>query len=117
MACAGGLPLLAMAVVVLYFVALYGFPLLGRFVPPLAQGASTLQVSYHDSRGVLRDLLEACTTQGFGVSQLETAERTRPGIVSVLLVVQGRGSAAQLAANLQEIDGVVSVTAEDSSAD
>jgi putative Mg2+ transporter-C (MgtC) family protein len=117
MACGAGLPLLAMAVVALYFVAIYAFPALAGRLPSLARGPSTLRVSYEDGRGVLRRVIEACTGHGFQVSELETGERPRPGVVSVVLVVYGRGPAAPLAASLQELDGVLSVSSEDSDTD
>jgi putative Mg2+ transporter-C (MgtC) family protein len=117
MACGGGLPLLAMAVVALYFVTMYGSPVLVGRLPSLARGSSTLRVSYQGGRGVLRRVIETCTAHGFGVSELETGERPRPGVVSVVLVVYGRGPAAQLAASLEELDGVLSVSAEDTDTD
>jgi putative Mg2+ transporter-C (MgtC) family protein len=116
MAAGAGLPLLAVAVTVLYFVAIYGFPLLTRHVPRLGRGPSTLRVSYEDGRGVLRQLLAAATSRGYQVAELETGERASPGVVSVLMVVFGRGSGAELAAALQDVDGVLSVTSEDSNA-
>jgi putative Mg2+ transporter-C (MgtC) family protein len=113
MAAGAGLPLLAVAVTVLYFVAIYGFPLVSRRIPRLSRGSSALRVSYHDGRGVLRKLLAEATSRGYQVAELETGERPSPGVVSVLMVVFGRGSGAELAAALQEMDGVLSVTSED----
>ncbi len=43
--------------------------------------------------------------------------RPGPGVVSVELVLHGRGSVAELAARLQEIGGVLTVHAGDQDAD
>jgi putative Mg2+ transporter-C (MgtC) family protein len=113
MAAGAGLPLLAIAVTFLYFAAIYGFPALSKRVPRLSRGPSSLRVSYEDGKGVLRQVLAACTSRGYHVAELETGDRPNPGVVSVLLVVYGRGSGAELAAALQEVSGVLSVTADD----
>lgn len=115
MACGGGLGGLAAAVTALYFVALYGFPALVRHLPKIGLGPATLRVAYEDGRGVLRQVLELCTRHGFSVAQVEIGERhLRPGIVNVVLVLYGRQPAAVLAATLEEVDGVVSVSSDDS---
>jgi putative Mg2+ transporter-C (MgtC) family protein len=117
MACGGGLALLALAVTALYFVAIYLFPALIRRMPRIGVGTATLRVTYEDGRGVLRRVLELCTQLGFSVSEvaIDPEERgPRPGVVDVVLVVFGRMSAAMLAATLQEVDGVLSVTSSDS---
>jgi putative Mg2+ transporter-C (MgtC) family protein len=116
MAAGAGLPLLAVAVTFLYFVAIYGFPALSKRIPRLNRGPSTLRVSYEDGRGVLRQVLATCTSRGYQVAELETGDRPSPGVVSVLMVVYGRGSGAELAASLQDVSGVLSVTSEDSNA-
>lgn len=115
MACGGGLGGLAAAVTALYFVALYGFPALVRHLPKIGLGPATLRVAYEDGRGVLRQVLELCTRHGFSVAQVEIGERhLRPGVVNVVLVLYGRQPAAVLAATLEEVDGVVSVSSDDS---
>jgi putative Mg2+ transporter-C (MgtC) family protein len=115
MACGGGLAGLAAAVTALYFVALYGFPALVRHLPRIGIGPATLGVTYEDGRGVLRQVLEVCTGHGFSVAHLSVGER-RPGtsLVDVMLTIYGRPPAALLAATLEEVDGVVSVTSDDS---
>lgn len=145
MACGGGLPGLALAVTALYFVALYAFPAIVRRMPRIGLGADTLRLDYEDGRGVLRRALEICTSQRFRVSEVSiTAERAGrapalidqpalagpggyalagrggrpgPGVVSVELVLHGRGPVAELAARLQEIGGVLTVHAGDQDAD
>jgi acetolactate synthase regulatory subunit len=82
---------------------------------------------------VLRQALEVCTSQGFQVAEVNIenerdsgasraafggslagpSDRFHPGTVTVTLVVYGKGSVAGLAVRLKEIDGVLSVSAED----
>ena len=133
MACGAGLPGLALAVTALYFVALYAFPAIIRRAPRIGLGASTLRLDYQDGRGALRRVLEICTSQHFRVSEVSiTGDRadgpaqliggpSAPageggppalagrGVVSVLLVLHGRAPLADLAARLQEVDGVLAV--------
>ena len=116
MACGGGLAGLAGAVTGLYFIALYGFPALARRLPRIGKGPATLRVSYEDGRGVLRRVLEHCTKEGFSVSEMaiDGDERgPRPGVVDVVLVVFGRPPAAVLAADLEDVAGVISVRSDD----
>jgi len=116
MAAGAGLAGLAAAVTALYFVALYGFPALIRHLPRIGVGPATLRVSYQDGRGVLRRVLERCTSEGFSVAQvaIDPDERgSHPGVVEVVLTVFGRPPAALLAADLEDMDGVLSVTSDD----
>lgn len=116
MACGGGLAAVAAAVTALYFIAVYGFPALARRLPRIGVGPATLRLTYQDGRGVLRRVLERCTKEGFSVSEvtIDPEERgPRPGEVDVVLTVFGRPPAALLAANLKDIDGVLSVSSED----
>lgn len=119
MAVGAGLAGLAAAVTALYFVALYAFPALVRRMPRIGIGPSTLRVSYEDGRGVLRRVLEKCTGQGFSVAQVAIdteGPRPRPGVVEVVLVMYGRPSVAVLAADVEEVDGVLSVESNDTNA-
>ncbi len=119
MACGGGLAGLATAVTALYFVALYGLPALVRRLPRIGIGPATLRLSYEDGRGVLRHVLEHCTNAGFNVAQVDIDGDVHghyPGVVDVVLVISGRPPAALLAADLEEMDGVLAVTSIDPSA-
>src|SRR5271169_2127049 len=71
MACGAGLPLLAIAVTGANFVVVFGFPLLERQLPKSRWAPSSLQVSYQDGRGILRDILTVCTQQDFAVTGLQ----------------------------------------------
>jgi putative Mg2+ transporter-C (MgtC) family protein len=116
MACGGGLAGLAAVVTALYFIALYGFPAIIRRLPRLGRGPATLRLSYQDGRGVLRRILEVCTGAGFSVAEVavEAEERNpHPGVVDVVLTVYGRPPAALLAANLEGMEGVLSVSSDD----
>ena len=115
MACGGGLAGLAAGVTTLYFIALYGFPALVRHMPKIGIGPATVRVTYEDGRGVLRRVLEVCTGQGFSVSQVTTAQHhPSPGLVDVTLTAYGRPPAANLAAAIEDVSGVVSVSSDDS---
>jgi putative Mg2+ transporter-C (MgtC) family protein len=134
MACAGGLAGLALAVTALYFIALYALPPLVRHLPVVGSGSSTLRLEYEDGRGVLRRALQVCTAQHFRVAEVSIVSekaadalaigpgsRTagawqRTGVVAVELELYGKGQLADLAARLQEIDGVLAVHADDPSA-
>ena len=116
MACGGGLAGLAALVTALYFIALYGFPWIIRHLPRIGRGPATLRVSYQDGRGVLRRVLEVCTGEGFSVAEVTIdpdERRPHPGVVDVVLTVYGRPPAALLAANLEDMDGVLSVSSDD----
>lgn len=116
MACGGGLAGLAAAVTGLYFIALYGFPALIRRLPRLGKGPATLRLSYQDGRGVLRRVLKVCTGEGFSVAEVAIDAEDHgphPGVVDVVLTVYGRPPAALLAANLEGMEGVLSVSSDD----
>ncbi len=71
MACGAGLPLLAIAVTIANFVVVFGFPLLERQLPKSRWVPSSLQVSYQDGWGILRDILMVCTQQDFAVTGVQ----------------------------------------------
>jgi putative Mg2+ transporter-C (MgtC) family protein len=71
MACGAGLPLLAIAVTVANFVVVFGFRPLERWLPKSRWAPSSLQVSYEDGRGILRDILIVCTHEDFAVTGVE----------------------------------------------
>jgi putative Mg2+ transporter-C (MgtC) family protein len=119
MACGAGLAGLAAAVTALYFTAQYGIAAVLRRLPRIGPGPATLRLSYEDGRGVLRRVLERCTREGFSVAQVDiggNGHGQHPGTVDVVLVVLGRSPAALLAAELEEVDGVLSVQSLDPNA-
>jgi putative Mg2+ transporter-C (MgtC) family protein len=78
MACGAGLPLLAIAVTGANFVVVFGFPLLERQLPKSRWAPSSLQVSYQDGRGILRDILIVCTQQDFAVTGVQVERDGEP---------------------------------------
>ena len=136
MACGAGLPILAIAVTFGHFVVVFVFPSIERRLPKSRWAPSSLQISYQDGRGVLREVLACCTGSEFAVSRVQverdpthevgfarTGEDTLSledavgggstpppkGVVTLRVEVRGAKSVARLAERLSEIDGVTSV--------
>jgi putative Mg2+ transporter-C (MgtC) family protein len=121
MAAGAGLPLLACTVTVLHFVIVLGYSWLGRWLPGSVAGETEVDITYIDGRGVLRDLLAACTKRSWSIaslaiqggpgSDLGGQPGTTPGPgphVTVALRLTGAGTDSAAAA-LGEVDGVVRV--------
>jgi putative Mg2+ transporter-C (MgtC) family protein len=105
MACGAGLALLAIVVTAMHFIVVLGYTeLTARF--PRGTG---LRIVYADGRGVLRTVMTEATDRGFAVVSVATEHH--PPNVALTLDVQGRGSVQDLAAALDELDGVVEVSA------
>jgi putative Mg2+ transporter-C (MgtC) family protein len=139
MACGAGLPVLAIAVTFGHFVVVFVFPSIERRLPKSRWAPSTMQISYQDGRGVLREVLASCTRSEFSVSGVQVerdpsdeagsarvaSQKTLnsgdihgalappKGIVTLRIEVRGAKSVARLAERLSEIDGVISVHAGD----
>jgi putative Mg2+ transporter-C (MgtC) family protein len=141
MACGAGLPILAIAVTFGHFIVIAAFPAIERRLPKSRWAPSTLQISYQDGRGVLREVLACCTLGEFSVSRVqverdpshevgsgrETSQDalgpkdaiggdwapSPKGIVTLRVEVRGARSVARLAERLSEIAGVTSVHAGD----
>jgi putative Mg2+ transporter-C (MgtC) family protein len=96
MACGAGLPLLAIAVTAANFVVVFGFRPLERLLPKSRWAPSSLQVSYEDGRGILRDILIVCTQQDFAVTGVEV-ERDSATTQDRWGKRSGRGRAKQAA--------------------
>ena len=71
MACGAGLPLLAVAVVAMHFLTVWGFTKLGEHLPEGDPGR--LVLTYEEGRGVLRQALTRCTEHGFAVTETDAA--------------------------------------------
>ncbi|MFC4949926.1 MgtC/SapB family protein [Pseudonocardia sp. GCM10023141] len=115
MAAGAGLPLLALATTLAYFVVAYAFPMLTSRLPRARPGSTLLEVTYVDGRGLLRRILNTCTTSGWVVADLETRpmDEDRGAPVSVLLRAEGKGARDELVADLAEIEGVLGVSTRD----
>jgi putative Mg2+ transporter-C (MgtC) family protein len=140
MACGAGLPILAIAVTFGHFIVIAIFPAIERRLPKSRWAPSSLQISYQDGRGVLRQVLACCTGSEFAVSRVQVerdpaneigfarkpgdaptpeetvgGDTTPPpkGIVTLRVEVRGAKSVARLAERLSEIPGVTSVQVGD----
>jgi len=124
MAAGAALPTLAIATTVIYFVVALLFPFVSRRLPRSSTAISLIRVRYPDGRGILRDLLQVATTQGFAINEVSTKtldnrrgddEGSRP-MVEVTLQVHGRSSVNELAATLSEVEDVDAVLVKDANA-
>jgi putative Mg2+ transporter-C (MgtC) family protein len=113
-AAGASLPVLAIATTLAYFAVVYVLAPLARLLPASPYAPSAVRVVYEDGRGILRRVLETCTSRDFKVADVNVERGEDPGEhVAVSLEVHGRGSVATLAADLGEIDGVHAVAAGD----
>ena len=138
MAAGAGLPILAVAGAVGYFIVVYGLARLAILLKRSRPRAHLVEIVYEDGRGLLRTVLNTCTTNGWVIEQLSTravespaiwesdlrrasdsrpsdewSEGRDPRVVSVLLGLFGRGSHEDIARPLAEVDGVLLVTSAD----
>jgi putative Mg2+ transporter-C (MgtC) family protein len=114
-AAGAGLPVLATATTVAYFLVAFALPAVAARLPRSRFTPATLQVTYLDGRGILREALARCTGAGFAVADIATrrlgGDGDDPPTVTVHLDLLGAGAVAVLAGSLQEIDGVLAVSA------
>ena len=75
-ACGAGLPVLAVATTVIHFVVMFVFPRLVGYLPREKRTTTRLRISYQDGRGLLRDILIACTQLRFVIGHVDV-ERNR----------------------------------------
>lgn len=130
MAAGAGLVLLAAVVTALHFVIVLGYTTLIRRMPGADRAATGFRIIYEDGRGVLRDVLTACTERGWSVTSLAAsgtavsddlqallADNSGPRrLVGVALELSGSG-AANAAVTLAMVDGVVRVKRHDDESD
>jgi putative Mg2+ transporter-C (MgtC) family protein len=117
MACGAGLPLLACAAFVAHFVVVFLYPWLAAKLPRSRYVGFSMRVVYEDGRGILRDILSKSTGLGFVLSRVETRqldyEARGHRAVCVIMEVTGQPSVRQLTLGLNELEGVIEVTATD----
>ena len=119
LAAGGDLPIVAIAGTVVYLIVSVGYPYITRILPGTEALLSPLLITYVDGAGVLRRLVAECSARGFAISDLSVEhEGDEDGAheqrtVTVKLALRGRGSMAQLGAELDSLDGVLSVRAGD----
>src|SRR5699024_10777041 len=78
MADGSGLLLLAVAVIAMHFVIVLGFKPAARRLANRLHGTLTLIVTYEDSRGVLRQLLNQCSQHGWQLTDLAADASAAP---------------------------------------
>jgi len=116
-AAAAGLTVLAVEATAGYLIVAMAFPALARRLPRAPAAASALLIRYPDGHGILRQLLQTATAQGFTIGELSArslAGQAGPGpgegdsrpMVEVSLHVHGRYPVTELAAALAQIDDV-----------
>src|ERR1039458_4281757 len=103
-ACGAGLPILAAAATIVYFIVAVTFPSLTNRLPHASTVISVIRVRYPDGQGILREVLQLATNRGFALSEISTESdgyRRPPhlssagydeeiAMVSVTLQVRGR---------------------------
>jgi putative Mg2+ transporter-C (MgtC) family protein len=124
MAAGAGLPVLACLVTGAHFLVVYGLTPIVRRVELFtgrAQAPSLLRITYRDREGILRRVLALCTQNGLVVSDLSTDQVPEQdhelGVVSVNLRLSGAKPVTELAAELADIPGVLSVNVGDAEAE
>lgn len=111
MACGAGMYVLALGGTAAHFMVVTGYPIFTRRIPGSKWSPVTVQVTYLDGRGVLREALSALTGHGFTVGELAVDRSTSAeGQVVVTLEVMGKGSVVTATALLDQLDGVIDVT-------
>ncbi|MFJ9346432.1 MgtC/SapB family protein [Streptomyces sp. NPDC101237] len=109
MACGGGLPVLAVAVTVLHFLVVRGYPLLLRKVRTGPTPAAVeLHMTCRTGNAVVPRLMQTCTQLGFRILQIRVQQKpgqTDP--VRVLLELDGNADTSGLATELLQNDGVI----------
>lgn len=117
MAAGAGLAILAVAVTAAHFVVAFAYPRIETRLPRSRHVGFRLRVVYQDGRGILRQILAQSTGRGFTLTNVEThalkAEVRGVAAVAASFEVRGQPSAEPLALALDELDGVLEVSATD----
>jgi putative Mg2+ transporter-C (MgtC) family protein len=117
-AAGAGLGILAAEATAGFLVVTTALPALARRLPRSPAAESALLVRYPDGRGVLRQLLQTATSQGFTIGEVSARSLAAPAapdlgqgrpMVEVSLHVNGRYPVCELAAAFSEIDDVDAV--------
>ncbi len=132
MACGAGLPVLAVTTTLIHFIVMIIFPRLLVHLPRAKRTSTRIRISYQDGRGLLRDILVACTQLRFAIDHVDVerdkaiagsseeaqdladiegteTELRRKGLVAMSMQVKGKRPVSHLIARLSDIDGVVHV--------
>lgn len=113
MACGGGLPLLAAVVTALHFLVVRGYPpIIARLSPSTSASTSEVRFTYLTGAALLPRLMETCTGRGFRILEVQIdrlPRETDGGDARVLLRLEGKGDARELATDLFDTDGVLAI--------
>jgi putative Mg2+ transporter-C (MgtC) family protein len=117
MACGAGLAILALVSTIAYFVTIFLYREIAVRLPRSPYTGFGLRVVYADGRGVLREVLAACTDLGFTIARVATQRLDghvgEGPAVAVDLEVVGQPHPETLAARLSDLPGVHEVAATD----
>jgi putative Mg2+ transporter-C (MgtC) family protein len=117
MACGAGLAILALVVTAFHFVVVFLYPRLASLLPRSRYLRFGVRVVYEDGRGILRQILSQSTRLGFTIARVDARQLQHEiqgvSAVAVTLEVQGQPTADPLTVALQELWGVLEVTATD----
>ncbi|MCH7231325.1 MgtC/SapB family protein [Glycomyces sp. L485] len=112
MACAAGLPVVAIAVTGMHLAVVTGLNPVERAIARHALRTGKLRLVY-TSTGALTEALAMCTREGFTVTEISTVRDEQNGERATTLTLHGRGSVADLTTTLTGESGIVGVTFED----
>ncbi len=121
-AAGGGLWLIAVVATAMYFLVAIVFPYVQKALPRSSTATSVLRVRYPDGHGILRQLLEMASHQGFGIDEVlvadahPTSRKDGEPIVEVGMRVHGRHPVNDLASAFSAVDGVEAFVGSDSNA-
>jgi putative Mg2+ transporter-C (MgtC) family protein len=117
MACGAGLVILAVIATIGHFIVVFVYPYIARSLPRSRYVSFGLRVIYEDGRGILREVLGACTEAGFSILRVDThrLEREIRGAptIAVNLELQGQPRVDPLAGTINDLPGVLEVDARD----
>jgi putative Mg2+ transporter-C (MgtC) family protein len=110
----GDAAVLAVAATILHLIVAFVFTPVMRRMPVSRFVVTTLEVAYHDGRGVLRDILETTTDLGYVITNLDVGKKEGDDdIVPVSLDAEGKGDRHELVESLQRLEGVATVRVSD----
>lgn len=112
MACAAGLPLLAVAVTAMHLAVVTGLNPIERVIARHARHSGKLHLTYA-STGTLAKALSTCTDRGFTVTEIGSEREHSGGGRSATVTLHGRGAMGDLTSLLMKQPGVRAVSFEE----
>lgn len=107
LAAGAGLTVLALGATAVHLVVMFVYTPVVRRLPASRHQLVSMEVRYHDGRGVLRRVIEATTELGYLVSDLDVDREGEPGdIVAVAIDAEGKGDRNELLHAIERLDGV-----------